>query len=387
MKNITGPPVVGENFFGREKEVDFAWQKISQGNNLIFSAPRRVGKTSVALRLLGIAKNENWSTISINLEKVSNEHDFINTFIEELKKLSWWQKIKDKGSNFMHFLGQLKPSVSYGDVSVEFDWKSHKEDAFKQLADLLDHTEETLIFFDELTVLLASIIKEGEQGEKNVTDFLHWLRDIRIRSPSKIRWMYCGSVGIENFTYRYGISDTLNDMTPFKLHAYTKEVSMQMLVTLGNSHNLPLQDQIVTAVIDKLDYCLPFFLQIIFEKIHYLVFVESIPLEKAIVDTAYSALISEKHFNTWIERIEEQYGDDKKYAFIMLNHICEVKKGVTRKNLVNLLIGSGLDAGRAREVNSRLLYMLQNDGYLTEEKGYRFRSPLLRDFWFNRFVK
>jgi uncharacterized protein len=32
--------------------------------------------------------------------------------------------------------------------------------------------------------------------------------------------------------------------------------------------------------------------------------------------------------------------------------------------------------------------MLTNDGYLIEEDGlYQFRSPLLRDFWFNRFVK
>ena len=32
--------------------------------------------------------------------------------------------------------------------------------------------------------------------------------------------------------------------------------------------------------------------------------------------------------------------------------------------------------------------MLQNDGYLMEERDlYHFRSPLLRDFWFNRFVK
>jgi hypothetical protein len=37
---------------------------------------------------------------------------------------------------------------------------------------------------------------------------------------------------------------------------------------------------------------------------------------------------------------------------------------------------------------SKLLEMLQKDGYLTEHDGiYIFRSPLLRDFWHARFIK
>ena len=41
------------------------------------------------------------------------------------------------------------------------------------------------------------------------------------------------------------------------------------------------------------------------------------------------------------------------------------------------------------ELNTaRVLRMLLNDGYLLEKNGkYTFRSPLLRDFWFDRFVK
>ena len=32
--------------------------------------------------------------------------------------------------------------------------------------------------------------------------------------------------------------------------------------------------------------------------------------------------------------------------------------------------------------------MLKNDGYIIEEElKYTFRSPLLRDFWYNRFSK
>lgn len=388
MKNITGPPVTGSDFFGREKEIEYVWKRIKDGNNLIFPSPRRVGKTSFAYKLLEKAKSEGWNTVSINLERISSEHDFIEAFISELKKISWWQKIKDKGTKLFEFLKQIKPSVSYAGTKVEFDWKSNKENIYKQLADLFDHSENTLIFFDELTVLLTSIIKNSPDGEKNVTDFLHWLRDIRIIEDSKIRWIYCSSVGIENFTHKYNISDTINDVPDYKLQSYSNEVSIQMLESLGHSNELPLGLEISTAIVEKLDYCLPFFLQIIFEKIHYLVSVENVPLETVTVNIAYDMLIKEKHFNTWIERITVQYIDDAKYAFILLKHICEAKKGATRENLVNVLVAADLDSDKAEDVGSRLLYMLKNDGYLMEEKGsYRFLSPLLRDFWSNHFVK
>lgn len=32
MHNIIGPPVTGEDFFGREKEIQYAWKSIKNGN-------------------------------------------------------------------------------------------------------------------------------------------------------------------------------------------------------------------------------------------------------------------------------------------------------------------------------------------------------------------
>jgi uncharacterized protein len=388
MRNITGPPVEGEDFFGREKELEYAWSRIADGNNLTLPAPRRVGKTSFALKLIAKAKSEGWNTITINLERIPTEQEFIELFIEGLKELSWWEKVKDKGAAVISFLGKFKPSVSYGGATVELNWIDAKETVYKQLSDLLNHEEKTLIFLDELTVLLTSIV-QGENGKKNVTRFLHWLRDIRIRSGSKIRWVFCSSVGIENFTHRHGISVTVNDIPDFKLKSYTKEESLHMLKSLGASNSLQLDEQILRTIVDKLGYCLPYFVQLIFEKIRYLIVVEHLLPDIDIVDTAYNALIEEKHFNTWIERIHEQYGDNRVHAIRLLKHLCQDKNGIKREALVNVLVNPTLDSEKAEEIVSILLYMLDNDGYILDDEGgfYRFRSPLLRDFWFNRYMK
>ena len=82
INNITGSPVEGDNFFGREKELKYAWNHIRKGNSLILSAPRRVGKSSFAKKLLEIAKGEKWNTLEINLEEIKSEEGFVKLFIE-----------------------------------------------------------------------------------------------------------------------------------------------------------------------------------------------------------------------------------------------------------------------------------------------------------------
>lgn len=386
MKNIIGPPVIGDDFFGRDDELNFVWSLIESGNNIVLPSPRRVGKTSFALRIIEIAQSKGWNTISINMEKNSGEQDFVETFVEELKKLSTWEKVKDKGNKLLDLLKQFKPSIEQGDVKVTLDWQIHKEDAYHQLANLLDQNKETLIFLDELTALLNTILKQDD-GLENTIHFMHWMREFR-QNKSKIRWLFCSSVGIENFTHTYGIGNTMNDTQDYALRSFNPPVSSAMLSKLSTDNNLPLSDELQSAIINKLIYCTPYFLQLMFLKINFLHTIESKPLDDLIVEIAFKELTEEKHFNTWIERIDEQYGDLKNYAFSMLRHICQEKTGTKRTSLENIISKMIQDHEEVQKIVSKLLYMLKNDGYLIEENGlHGFRSPLLREFWYNRFVQ
>ena len=58
--------------------------------------------------------------------------------------------------------------------------------------------------------------------------------------------------------------------------------------------------------------------------------------------------------------------------------------------MLNILM-TGQDASKVEEVDyilSKVLEMLENDGYILKMDSIRiFRSPLLRDYWFNKFVQ
>jgi len=70
------------------------WERIQNGNNLIFPSPRRVGKTSFAFKIADRAQAEGWRTVKLNLEKVTSEQKLVELFIEELKNGSQWEKNK-----------------------------------------------------------------------------------------------------------------------------------------------------------------------------------------------------------------------------------------------------------------------------------------------------
>lgn len=386
MNNKIGAPVIGRDFFGRENEIEFVWDSINNGNNIMLPSPRRIGKTSFALQMIEKAIQAGWKTVSINLEQY-NELEFIREFAKQLIKQSKIERIKDGGEKLLDQIKKLKPKLAYEGVELSLEWQSQKKDWYQKLEDLLDHEQETLIFLDELTVLLDNLVKQ-ENGIEKAAEFLHWMRGVRNKPSSKVRWIYCSSVGIENFTHTYNLSETINGVSDYFLKSFDEPTSKQMLQKLSEHNSVKLNEQVINQIVEQLDYCIPFFLQIMYDKVNYLVKIENKNQDENIVTEAYKLITEEKHFNTWIERIEKQYGALANHSFTLLKHICQEKGGSKRLNLQNQLTGKIDDPEKVEAVLSRLLYMLKNDGYLIEEEGlYKFRSPLLRDFWFKRFVQ
>jgi uncharacterized protein len=389
INNITGSPVEDDNFFGREKELEYLWRHIQKGNSIILSAPRRVGKSSLAKKILKQAKGEGWNTLEINLEEIKSEEGFLKVFISQLQKEDWWEKTKSKSSDLIEsLLSGIKLSGEVFGVKGSFEYQKEKENSYDNLKKLLNHGEDTLIMVDELTVLLNSLIEiDSVNGKKNAEFFLNWLRSFRQVSGTKIHWIFCSSIGIDNFTSQHNLSHTFNDVGPYPIGAFKRETAKELLLQLAESDNIVLSEEIINYKLDKLGWLLPYFIQILFFKFYHLVQVEDREITIETVDEAYNLLINEKHLNTWEERLNE-YNELEIYARDLLKKLSNIKEGESRGVLFNFLNSKIKDEEKTDSILSKLLNMLQNDGYLIEsDSKYTFRSPLLRDFWYNRFVK
>lgn len=394
LSNKVGPPVEGADFFGREQEIFEAWSELSDNNHLLITAPRRVGKSSLVKRLIHEARGNNWKTAYIDVQAVTDEIGFFKTFAETIKKEneSWFAKCKSKAlSSLDELIGKLEVEFKTESGAIKVKWAGTRSSEINQkIEDLLDGTGDFLIVIDELPFFLMRMEKEDE-GKERISDFLHQLRAYRQKTHNKIRWIFCGSVGLDTFTEKHNLSESFNDLLSFSISAFDEKTARDFLEKLGSDNHLPLSVDNVDDILNKLGWPLPFFLQLIFKQLKRIKGPHFPKLiTKQDVEDAYSRILQETPaLKTWEERLQLQLnGDDASHCKAILTHISQDRKGVTRRQLFSILYKRINDSDKCEDKLSHYIKLLERDGYLLfHADRYSFRSPLLRDYWYNLRVR
>lgn len=375
IKNKIGTPVEGMDFYGREKELEQAKVLLDRGNSLLLAAPRRIGKTSFAKKLIEEYKLQNWKCVYLDLEEIHSEEGLLKVLVDSL------QNIKALKSASLH-LSQLFQKVDHiklGPISMDTNGKKDIEDTYIRLKESIDIEYSTLIVVDELTLFLSYLYNETGSLAK-IKHILNWLRSLRQLSESKIRWLFCGSVGLRNFTSLYNLGYTVNDLVDFQLAEMSNQEAFGLLEELSLSEGVALNKECITYVLDKIHWNIPYFLQIVFSKL-MLKGNKTITYED--IDQAYDLLCGESYLSTWSERLIE-YKQNEPYARLILNSLASRKEGLSRSLLLNLVMTGKNEEQLVMmdDLLGKILSMLENDGYILNQNGIRiFRSPFLRDYW------
>ena len=386
ISNKIGPPVEGEDFFGREKEIRKANRLLDSNHSLLLSAPRRIGKSSLAKRLIEEKKQQGWKCVYIDLEETTTEEGFLRLVIEAFKKNGIWKQLTEGMSKgLVSVLDRIEKVTIGGVVDFNIGKREEQEDLYKNLKELIKHDEDTFIVVDELTLFLG-ILNKSENGAEKVAFILNWLRSLRQVSKTNVRWLFCGSVGLRNFTTAMNLGFTINDLMEFGLGELTREEAEGLLSGLCKSEDMEMSEELINYTLDKLHWNIPYFIQVIFSKL-----AEEYEDEvtKESIDIAYNKLCSENYLSTWSERLSE-YREYEVPARQILKALSTQSAGLEREAMLNILM-TGQDASKVEEVDyilSKVLEMLENDGYILKMDSIRtFRSPLLRDYWFYKFVQ
>ena len=384
MQNKVGACVENDNFYGRTKELKQAWRRLEDGNSLVLAAPRRVGKTSFAKKMASIASEKGWSSIYVDLEGIHNEHEFAEAIVgklEECKNLL--PRISDK---VMNLISQIKTNIKIRDVEVNFEKSKTRVSIYKEIYSLFHDlkSEKILIVCDELSVFLNYILKNDQENINEVDYFLNLLRSLRQIEECEHRWIFCSSVSIENFLKRYNLSKTMNDVDSLPLDALNGQESKGLLQSLCESYDISIADDVIEYILEKIGLTLPYYIQLMFSEIYDIKLGdEHIPVSYADVDDAYAALLTKQYFNTWTERLAD-YQEEHDLRLILKKIAEAVTEGCSRDILNTMFI----DRDMADEYLSDLLALLINDGYIVLDNTgkYMFRSFLLRDFWYNKYI-
>lgn len=385
ISNKIGPPVEGDDFFGREKEIRLANRLLDRRHSLLLSAPRRIGKSSLAKKLLDEKKKQGWKCVYIDLEETNTEDGFLRLVIDAFSSNGIWKHVVSEAAQRLTSVFSKIEKVSIGPFEFNFGKKEERENLYKNLKELIHHDENTFIVIDELTLFLG-ILNKSEDGIEKVTYILNWLRSLRQVEKTKIRWLFCGSVGLRNFASSKNLSYTINDLTEFTLDELDRKEAAGLLFELGKSEEIEMNDEIINYILDRLSWNIPYFIQVIFSKLAE-DYDGALTYDK--VDAAYKKLCSENYLSTWSERLGE-YQEYELPARHILKLLSTQPAGVERNILLDRLM-TGQEPSNVEKVDlalSKILEMLENDGYIMKNGALRtFRSPLLRNYWFDKFVR
>jgi uncharacterized protein len=391
MRNIMGPPVTGENFFGRDDERSHAKQLLRDGNHILLTAPRRVGKSSLMLNVCEDLRAEEWIVVSTDVQHVVDERGFLEEILKKsgegnlklpVTYSSLVQKVRDNSPiqeiEITGFKLKLGGASSYWDVYTRV-----LETA---IVNASKEGKTVLIAIDELPIFLMRLAKDTN-GLERVRTVLLWLRSIRNANQSQM--IFCGSVGLDTFVERYGLAGTINDMVPQSLGNFSDAVAVNFLQKLSP---FILSDAVSVAILVRLGWAIPYYLRLIVHGLNQLPDArrtsQDFPNLQDVND-AYTYLLQAQERNKfahWDSRLEEQFDEvqNVERARRILAHLCKKNEETSFDTIVVLLLASEKqpDEELMRRHTHQILNLLVSDGYLQDTKDtYTFRSFLLRDYW------
>lgn len=389
ITNKIGAPVTGEDFYGRANELLRAHRYLEERQSLLLSAPRRIGKSSLAKRLISDKVADKWKCIYIDLQGIATKEAFLRKLIDAFTGVGLMEKTGKKVRDFMESIFSATDGVEIGSLKIDLSHHGHMESMYNQLSETFDYEHDTLIVIDELPLFLGKLMDKDEKNRNEVEFLLNWFRSIRQRENSHLRWLFCGSVGLRNFTNHYRMSQTINDLIDFELGELPAEEAEGLIKALAESYSLSMEDDVIAKTLELLQWPIPYFIQLLVDRLisekqsagELIVTIDDI--QRVIDDLSQS-----DYFMTWDERLDE-YRDLEDMARLMLDNVSAVDEGLSKEQLKTIAM-KGKDAVEEPMISKNLakvLEMLEHDGYIMRNGGYRkFRSPLLRKWWKYKFV-
>ena len=401
MQNIVGAIVTDENFFDRFADLE-QLRDAAVRQNVLLLAPRRVGKSSLLHRLredLETGK-DTFHAIYLSVEGVRDELDFVRELFREVEARS---TRADRGlrrikrffmrAEEIEIASAIKLKLASAEPST---WQDHADELGALLARLEGHW---FYLLDEVPVFVLRLL-EGDAEGKRARAFLEWFRALRqrlslARAPSqqalRHHWVLAGSIGLDTVAARYGLSATINDLATRRLGPFATSDAQDFLRALSKAEGVPLSEEVIGQVLDRVGWLIPFHLQLVFAKLREAY--DRAPAQAraepgaADVDRAIDALLHDrKEFDGWRERRALELGAaDARAAFEILR-LCAADPAGARKSTLEAALGDPTFGDRDERRLRFLLDALETDGYLVEHEGrHRFQSPLLREFWLRRY--
>jgi hypothetical protein len=390
VKIVVGNSVEGPNFFGRDRDME-ALGRLVEADHLLLLAPRRVGKTSLLRAMPHMPRSDGRIPVYADVQDCKSETRFVESVLNAVyataagrkARPSWWRRWRARSKSRVKKVEAAGLGIEV--ESVDHGWTSDADEAFDRLL-ALDH--HWLVLIDEVPNVVVSLVA-ADPGGARVRAFLSWFRRLRLRvdAKDKLRFVLCGSIGLDHVARRHAFTDTINDLRTWHLGPFEHSVAEAFLSEIADAYEWMLSGEVRALILREVEWYIPHHLQGVMSEL------QNLPhggvIEPGHIESAVEALITRRnYFNSWHERLTAVLGspsDD--HARAVLLACAHDPRGAIPSTLLGALAGTITDPDRRAAVMAELLDILTQDGYLVESEGrQRFRSSILRRYWLKHFA-
>ncbi len=386
MKITIGVPATKDNFYPRTREIERIYRSLADGNNIYLSAPRRVGKTSIMKHLQDNPK-AGFTFVYEDFEACRSIFQFFSMLVTSIGKCSAKQKWGSKVTQRIKALADRFESFNIEGFGFKMEAKIRSSiDLVTEVQTLLNELklgeDHLVIMIDEFPQVILNLIQHTDEAEAAL--FLHMHRQFRQQQEEKQRvsFIYTGSISLNHAVTQAADLKTVNDFDFIAVEPLEREQGLELAAQIVNEYKLPLSATHVELLIDRIEWLVPFHIQLLLKEVRAVAHGDETTDPKAIIDCAFENLLhlqNKPHFDHYFSRLPKAFKeDDRKFVSRALS-LAASTTPPTYAILANEANQCGC-LGKCAE----LLETLEIDGYLVQDRRgatYHFRSPILKAWW------
>lgn len=352
MRIVAGPPVKGQDFMFRDREVRLAKRSLLDGSSLLIKGWRRIGKSSLLVEVRRqLEEDGGVTTLYIDVQELQSISEFFTAFLNALPQnkfqqlRSVWDGAKRLPGKLMDAIQRRIRSANAGggglEAGVEFDkdvrdyWEPLKASVEMLAREHLNAGTRIILLIDELPFFLENMYRRTN----NVDDIRLVLATLRAWRNAGLAMAVAGSVSIEAFLEDLKIEGlVINDLTRIDLQPLSEAEAVAFTETLADVAGLEDWNEASTkALLDELPDHFPFFIQTAMNFLR----VEEHATPEVIAEVFENQVqpqIFASFYQQFDERLERRFdGDLRKAAETVLNTMASRADGKITNAEINAI--------------------------------------------------
>ena len=374
MRSSPGRWVHGDDFFGREVELALLAERVADGNHVLLTGQRRMGKTSLARELGRRLQRDGWLFFFLDLEEARSPQDVVALVAQQLHSVR--PLARRFASTMARLAGNVEEVSAYDSASRSAPTSMRAIGGVTARNCSRPSPTSRSPFSSSSTNSRSSSSPSSRRerdGRERVDEFLTWLRAVQQNVAGRgLTFVVSGSIGLVPLATRLGIPDRINHLHAFRLQPWRRDAAAQCLSRLAASYGLSVEPGVAAAAVEKLGIGIPHHVQSFFAHLREDAMIRGrTELRLEAVDRVYR----ESLLAPWGQTDLMHYDTRLRDAFDDRSH----------RTALEILTEAATQGGLSEAARDRFEAHLAALGDEAQGRIAAFQSRLLRDWWVARF--